>query len=106
VIPQNEQKARTVKALYLEEKQVLFQNFNNILPAVSIDPTLWTKPEFQPQRDFNATVILGNPQIFAHALPNSHEKKKLDGPMKHPLHTKALTRSLSMRDKLLATTTT
>jgi hypothetical protein len=35
-----------VKAL--EEKEVLFRNFNNILPAVFKDPTLWKKPEFQP----------------------------------------------------------
>ena len=54
IIPRNEQKA-TVKAL--EEKEVLFTNFNNILAAVLKDPTLWTKPEFQPLRDFSTTVI-------------------------------------------------
>jgi hypothetical protein len=44
--PRNEQKA-TVNAL--EEKEVLFTNFNNILAAVLKDPTLWTKPEFQSE---------------------------------------------------------
>jgi hypothetical protein len=78
-IPKNEQKAM-VKAL--EEKEVLFANFNSILGAVLKDPTLWTKPEFQPLRDFTATII-SNPQMFTHALPDSLEKKKLDGPSKH-----------------------
>ncbi len=62
----------------LEEKEVLFPTFNNILAAVLKDPTLWTKPEFQPLHNFSTTVI-GNPQMVAHALPNSHEKKKFDG---------------------------
>jgi hypothetical protein len=44
----------------------------------------------------NLTVI-GNPQMVAHALPNSHEKKKFDGPSKHPRPTNGLARSLYAR---------
>jgi hypothetical protein len=72
VIPQNKQKAM-VKAL--DEKQVLFQKFNKILAAVSKDPTLWTKPEFQPLRDFD-TMVIGNPQMFAHVLPEIVTRKR------------------------------
>jgi hypothetical protein len=97
IFPQNEQKA-TMKALKTK-KEVLFTNFNNILAAVLNDPTLWTKPEFQPLHGFSAKVI-GNPQMFAHALPNSHEKKKFDGPSKHPPLTKGLTRSLYARQTI------
>jgi hypothetical protein len=95
-IPRNEQKAM-VKAL--EEKEVLFTNFNNILAAVLKDPTLWTKHEFQPLRDFTTTVI-SNPCMFAHALPDSLEKKKLDCPSKHPPPTKGLARSLYARETI------
>ena len=89
-IPRNEQKAM-VKAL--EEKEVLFSNFNNILGAVLKDPNLWTKPEFQPLRDFTTRVI-SNPEMFTRALPDSLEKNKLDGPSEHPPFSKGLTRSL------------
>ena len=85
-----------VKAL--EEKEVLFTNFNNILGAVLKDPTLWTKPEFQPLRDFTTTII-SNPQKFTHALPDSLEKKKLDGPSKHPPFSKGIARSLYARER-------
>jgi hypothetical protein len=61
-VPRNEQKAM-LKAI--EDKEVLFANFNNILAAVLKDSTLWTKPEFQQLRDFTATVKERNPQIFA-----------------------------------------
>jgi hypothetical protein len=83
-----------VKAL--EEKEVLFTDFNNILARVLKDPTLWTKPELQPLGDFS-TMVIGNTQMFAHVLPNSHEKKKFDSPSKHPLPTKGLARSIYAR---------
>ncbi len=63
------------------------------------DPTLWTKPEFQPLRDFTTTII-SNPQKFAHALPDSLEKKKLDGPSTHPPFSKGVARSLYARETL------
>jgi hypothetical protein len=95
-IPQNQQKAM-VKAL--EEKEVLFTNFNNILAAVLKDPTLWTKPQFEPLRNFTTTVII-NPLLFVHALPNSVEKKKLDGPSDHPPPTRGLAKSLLARETI------
>jgi hypothetical protein len=38
--------------------------------------------------------------MFAHALPNSHEKKKLDGPSKHPPPIKGLARSIYARQTI------
>jgi hypothetical protein len=45
-------------------------------------------------------MVISNPQMFAHPLPDSLEKKKLDSPSKHPLPTKGLARSLYARETI------
>jgi hypothetical protein len=102
VIPQNKQKAM-VKAL--DEKQDLFQKFNKMLAAVSTDPTIWTKPEFQPLRDFD-TMIIGNPQMFVHALPEIVKRKRSWTVQQSILRLRRILQEVSMQDRLLATTMT